>query len=104
MIRLIIISMLIKLLITIPINDIVKKNNIYHLGKVTKINNYIIEASGLDDAFFFEKVIIGSEENIGYIEKIDESKVFISLVKTNGKITIGTPITSTGEPSKYVIL
>ena len=80
------------------IDDIVKKNNIFHLGKVTKINNYIIEASGLDDAFFFEKVIIGSEENIGYVEKIDESKVYISLVKTNGKITIGTSITSTGEP------
>lgn len=80
------------------IDDIVKKNNIFHVGKVTKINNYIIEASGLDDAFFFEKVIIGSEENIGYIEKIDESKVYISLVKTDGKITIGTSITSTGEP------
>ena len=80
------------------IDDIVKKNNIFHLGKVSKINNYIIEASGLDDAFFFEKVIIGSEENVGYIEKIDENKVYISLVKTNGKITVGTPITSTGEP------
>ena len=80
------------------IEEIVKRNNIFHLGKVTKINNYIIEASGLDDAFFFEKVIIGSEENIGYIEKIDESKVYISLVKTDGNITIGTPITSTGEP------
>lgn len=80
------------------IDDIVKRNNIFHLGKVTKINNYIIEASGLDNAFFFEKVIIGSEENIGYIEKIDESKVYISLVKTDGKITVGTPITSTGTP------
>ena len=80
------------------IDDIVKKNNIFHLGKATKINNYIIEASGLDDAFFFEKVIIGSEENIGYVEKIDESKVYISLVKTDGKVTVGTPITSTGEP------
>ena len=49
------------------IDDIVKKNNIFHLGKVTKINNYIIEASGLDDAFLFEKVIICSEDNIGYI-------------------------------------
>ena len=80
------------------IDNIVKKNNIFHLGKVTKINNYIIEASGLDDAFFFEKVIIGSEENIGYVEKIDENKVYISLVKTDGKITVGTAITSTGEP------
>ena len=77
------------------IDDIIKRNNIFHLGKVTKINNYIIEASGLDDAFFFEKVIIGSEDNIGYVEKIDESKVYISLVKTDGNITVGTSIFST---------
>lgn len=80
------------------IEDIIKKNNVFHIGKVIKINNYIIEASGLDDAFFFEKVIIGSEENIGYVEKIEENKVYISLIKTDGKITIGTLITSTGEP------
>ena len=81
------------------IDEIVKKNNIFHLGKVTKINNYIIEASGLDNAFFFEKVVIGSEENIGYIEKIDESKVYISLVKTDGKITIDKAVNGT-----YVIV
>ena len=40
------------------IDDIVKKNNIYHIGKVVKINNYIIEATGLEDVFFFEKVYI----------------------------------------------
>ena len=79
------------------IEGIVQKNNIFHLGKVIRINDYIIEASGLEDAFFFEKVFIGSEENIGYIEKIDENKVFISLVKTNGKILVGDEITETGE-------
>ena len=76
------------------IDDIVKRNNIFHVGKVTKINNYIIEASGLDDAFFFEKVIIGSEENIGYIEKIDESKLEavvdeVNLIKTFSQNLLG---------------
>lgn len=79
------------------IDDIINKNNIYHLGKVIKINNFIIEASGLEDAFFFEKVIIGNENNVGYVEKIDENKVYIALVKTDGNISIGTSITATGE-------
>ncbi|MBR4178890.1 MAG: F0F1 ATP synthase subunit alpha [Bacilli bacterium] len=79
------------------IEGIIQRNNIFHLGKVTKVTDYIIEASGLDDAFFFEKVFIGSEENIGYVEKIDENKVYISLVKTNGQINIGSEITETGE-------
>ena len=79
------------------IEGIIQRNNIFHLGKVTKVTDYIIEASGLDDAFFFEKVFICSEENIGYVEKIDENKVYISLVKTNGQINIGSEITETGE-------
>ena len=79
------------------IDDIVKKNNIYHIGKVVKINNYIIEASGLDDVFFFEKVYIGNEENVGYVDKIEEDKVVIALVKTNGQIRVNDPITASGD-------
>ena len=79
------------------IDDIVKKNNIYHIGKVVKINNYIIEATGLEDVFFFEKVYIKDESNIGYVDKIEEDKVVIALVKTNGDIRINDPITASGE-------
>ena len=79
------------------IDDIVKKNNIYHIGKVVKINNYIIEATGLEDIFFFEKVYIKDESNIGYVDKIEEDKVVIALVKTNGDIRINDPITASGE-------
>lgn len=79
------------------IDDIVKKNNIYHIGKVVKINNYIIEATGLEDVFFFEKIYIKDESNIGYVDKIEEDKVVIALVKTNGDIRINDPITASGE-------
>lgn len=79
------------------IDDIVKKNNIYHIGKVVKINNYIIEATGLEDVFFFEKVYIKDESNIGYVDKIEEDKVVIALVKTTGDIRINDPITASGE-------
>lgn len=79
------------------IDDIVKKNNIYHIGKVVKINNYIIEATGLEDVFFFEKIYIKDESNIGYVDKIEEDKVVIALVKTTGDIRINDPITASGE-------
>lgn len=79
------------------IDDIVKKNNIFHIGKVVKINNYIIEATGLEDVFFFEKVYIKDESNIGYVDKIEENKVIIALIKTNGDIRINDPITASGE-------
>jgi len=87
------------------INDIISKkidyianrNNIYHSGKVIKINCFIIEVSGLEDAFYFEKVYIGNEENIGYVDKIEENKTIISLVKTNGKIRIGDSVITTSE-------
>ena len=79
------------------IESIIKENNIYHVGKVIRINSFIIEATGLEDAFFFEKVYVGDENNIGYVDKIEENKVFIALVKTNGNIKIGDSIKTTGE-------
>ena len=79
------------------IDFIVNKNNIYHSGKVVRINNFIIEVIGLEDAFYFEKVFIGSEGNIGYVDKIEINKVLVSLVKTNGLISVGDAVTTTGE-------
>ena len=79
------------------IDSIIKENNIYHVGKVIRINSFIIEATGLEDAFFFEKVYVGDENNIGYVDKIEENKVFIALVRTDGNIKIGDSIKTTGE-------
>ena len=84
-------------MITKKIDDIVKEKNIYYSGQVVRINNFIIEARGLDDVFFFEKVYINNENNIGYVDKIETNTVFISLIKTNGKIVAGDSVITTGE-------
>ena len=84
-------------LIESKIDSIVNEKNIYHVGKVVRINAFVVEATGLDDAFFFEKVFIGDQENIGYVDKIEENKVIIALVKTNGNIKIGDLIKTSGE-------
>lgn len=79
------------------IDDIVNNKNIYLSGQVIRINNFIVEARGLDDAFYFEKVYINNENNIGYVDKIEANKVFISLIKTDGKIVVGDNVITTGE-------
>lgn len=84
-------------IISRKIDYIANQNNIYHSGKVIKLNEFIVEVTGLEDVFYFEKVFIGNEENIGYVDKIEENKVVISLVKTNGKITVGDSVIATSE-------
>lgn len=79
------------------IDNIVNNNNIYHVGKITKVNDFIVEVSGLDNCFYFEKVHIGENKSVGYVDKIEENKVVIALVKINGKIKIGDTVTTTGE-------
>jgi len=84
-------------LINKKIDYIASQNNVYQTGKVTKIKNYIIEAVGLEDVFYFEKVLIGSNKSVGYIDKIEEDKVIISLVKMNGAIHVGDTIITDGD-------
>ena len=84
-------------IISRKIDYIANQNNIYHSGKVIKLNEFIVEVTGLEDVFFFEKVFIGNEENIGYVDKIEENKVIISLVRTNGQIAVGDSVIATSE-------
>ncbi len=79
------------------IDDIVKNNNIYHTGRVTKVNEYIIEASGLEDCFYFEKVYIGESQSVGFVDKIEENKIIVSIVKVNDRIRVGDSIINSGE-------
>ena len=46
-------------LVNTRIDEIKKKENIYMMGRVSKINDYILEVRGLENAAFFEEVIIG---------------------------------------------
>lgn len=72
------------------------KNNIFDSGKVIKIKDYIIEASGLENVMYFEKVII-MEKGMGYVNGIYENSVSIAIVKENSKIEIGDVVNATGE-------
>ena len=76
--------------------DIEQGKNIFGTGKITKVMDFILEAVGLDNAFFYEKVKIGNN-SIGYITKLETNKVIISLLHKEGNISIGDIVYQTGE-------
>ena len=76
--------------------DIENGKNVFGTGKIVKIMDFIVEAVGLENAFFYEKIKIG-ENSIGYVTKLDTNKVIISLLYKGGSISIGDMVYQTGE-------
>ena len=70
------------------IEEIKNKDNIYSTGRIIKVSNYIVEASGLNDISFYEEVNINNIAK-GYVLSILPNKVLISLVEVNGEIKTG---------------
>ena len=70
------------------ITEIKNNENVYSTGKVIKVSNYMLEASGLNDVSFYEEVNINNVAT-GYVLSILSNKVLISLVEVTGEIKTG---------------
>ena len=70
------------------IEDIEEKKNIYVTGRVTKVNKYNIEVSGLNDVSFYEAVDV-NEKASGYIMGIYPNRVIVSLVEIKEEVVPG---------------
>ena len=70
------------------ITEIKNNDNVYSTGKVIKVSNYMLEASGLNDVSFYEEVNINNVAK-GYVLSILSNKVLISLVEVTGEIKTG---------------
>ena len=70
------------------ITEIKNNENVYSTGKVIKVSNYMLEASGLNDVSFYEEVNINNVAK-GYVSSILSNKVLISLVEVTGEIKTG---------------
>jgi len=81
------------------IMQIKNKDNIYSTGKIIKVSNYIVEASGLNDISFYEEVNINNVAK-GYVISILTNKVLISLIEVNGEIKIGDTVYALKEEFK----
>ncbi len=69
--------------------DTIKDNkNIYPTGRVTKVNKYNVEVSGLNDVSFYEAISIDNKAS-GYVMGIYSNKIIVSLIEKKEEITPG---------------
>lgn len=70
--------------------------NAYTTGRVRLVREYILEATGLDDVSYFEKVTVGDKAE-GYVDAIRSDCILIALTRVSGKICVGDRVTATGR-------
>ncbi len=70
--------------------------NVYEVGHVTAVNDYILEVSGLVGVTFNEKVTIGGH-SIGYVTQIRRSNVLVSVLQRGDNIVVGDTVVAAGE-------
>lgn len=88
-------------LVSTKIKKIKEEKNVFDSGKVIKVQDYILEVSGLENVAFFEKVIIWGK-GIGYVNEIRENSCIIAVVKENKPIQIGDKVNATNEPFRAI--
>lgn len=76
-----------------------ENNNVYDIGKVIRVQDFIIEVKGLDSVSFFEKVNI-ADKAIGYVDSILPNSVIIAILKETNPVIVGDIVSSTGEEYK----
>jgi F-type H+/Na+-transporting ATPase subunit alpha len=81
------------------ITAIKKGKNIYEVGRVTRVNNQILEAEGIEDVGYYEKVRIG-DKGEGYISAIKRQSVVVEVTKASERIQVGDEIIVTGKEYK----
>lgn len=84
------------------IKKIKEEKNVYDFGTVIKVNDYIIEVTGLDNVTFYERINIENKA-YGYVSLIQKSSVIISILKEENKIFVGDRAYLTGEEIKTYI-
>lgn len=78
------------------LEKIKKQENVYSIGRVSKIKGYILEVSGLDEATYFEEVKIGTN-SLGYVNAIFPNYISVAIIKKNNEIHVGDEVIATGR-------
>ena len=78
------------------IADIKAGTNAYGTGRVRLVREYIVEATGLDHAVYFERVTIGDHAE-GYVDAVRQDSVLIALTRMDEKVKVGDRVVATGK-------
>lgn len=76
--------------------EIKEEKNLYEVGWVVSVREYILEVNGLDGASFYEKVIVAGRAE-GYVINIRKNSVMVALLKRDEQVYVGDQVVTTGE-------
>ena len=68
-------------LVNAKLRNMKEMNNVYEVGHVVKVKDYILEVSGLENVGFYERVVI-SNYSVGYVTSIKKN-TNIDIYKTH---------------------
>lgn len=83
------------------IRAIKEQRNLYELGIVTSVTEYILTVRGLEHVAYMERVMIGGRSE-GYVNSIRQTDLRITVVRQGAPIHIGDQVIGTGEPYRAV--
>lgn len=78
------------------INDINAGKNVFDVGKIVSISDFVVEVCGLDKAFYYEKINL-ADKAVGYVTKISPSTCMVAVVKKEEELVIGDKAIRTNE-------
>ena len=78
------------------IEEIKAQNNVYELGVVTSVTEYILTVKGLETVEFMERVVIGGHSE-GYVNAIRQTDICVTVVRKGASIFTGDSVKGTGE-------
>ena len=68
--------------------------NIYDVGTVINVRDFIVEVAGMVDVMFYEKINIANKA-FGYVTAINESTINVAILKIDSPINVGDMAYST---------
>ena len=82
-------------------DDIAAGNNIYEMGRVQKVQTYMLEIDGLENAAYFDRVMIESPGRgqiaEGYVDRVNRNSVTVALTRQSGQVLVGDQAVGTGK-------
>ena len=73
--------------------EINNNDNIYEIGSVVNVRDFIIEVTGINNVMFYEKINIANKA-IGYVNSINENTVTVAVLKIDSPINVGDMVYS----------
>jgi F-type H+-transporting ATPase subunit alpha len=82
-------------LVNAKLRNMKNMSNVYEVGHVSKVKDYILEVTGLESVGFYERVIIANY-SVGYVTAIGKNSVMVAILQRAGTIYVGDEVVTTG--------